>query len=233
MSVSSVVFDYGSVLVWPPSSENCARVAATAGIPISVLIGRYYRERAPYDRDAISVVEYWRRITAGYPAANNTELLHKLADLDVEIWSDPNESTVGWLPKLHAAGLTLAILSNMPDSFCTPLEKRDRWLDIFDHRIFSGRVKVSKPEPAMYRLLLETLPGRPGSCPPEEVLFLDDIAANVEGARELGINAELYNVFDGGLATIAERYGLPIPREVRPPENRLRDFACAPHRQPQ
>ncbi len=229
MQIKNVVFDYGSVLAWPPSSNGCARVANTAGIPASVLMERYYLERHAYDRDTISNIEYWHRIVSGYPAAEDKDLLHRLAELDVEIWSDPNKATVEWLPSLKKSGLTLAILSNMPESFCTALEERDIWLNIFDHRIFSGRVKLNKPEPAIYKLLLNTLSTEAGPCRPEEVLFLDDLEHNVIGARYMGINAEVYNVFTGGLTAIAEQYGLPIPYEAPPPESRLLDSACAPH----
>ena len=229
MQIKHVVFDYGSVLVWPPSSNGCARLATTAGIPASVLIERYYLERPPYDRDTISNIEYWHRVAAGYPAAEDEALLHRLAALDVEIWSDTNRTTVDWLPNLKKAGLTLAVLSNMPESFCTALEERDLWLNIFDHRIFSGRVKLNKPEPAIYKLLLDTLSTEADPCRQEEVVFLDDLEHNVIGARDMGINAEVYNVFTGGLTAIAEKYGLPMPEELPPPESRLQDSICAPH----
>ena len=228
--IKSVVFDYGSVLVWPPSSAGCRRIAETAGIPVSVLMDRYYPERSAYDRDTISNLEYWRRITHGFPAAENPQLLRNLVNLDVEVWSEPNQATMDWLPLLKDAGLTLAVLSNMPESFASALEERDAWLAIFDHRIFSGRVKLNKPEPAIYSLLLDTLSTGSDPCLPEEVLFLDDLKANVTGAGEMGINAELYNVFTGGLTAIAEKYKLPVPNEIPPPESRLRDSVCSPHR---
>jgi hypothetical protein len=84
MNIKSVVFDYGSVLAWPPSSENCRRFAAAAGIPQSVLLERYFLERTAYDRDTIDDIEYWRNITKGYPASRDESLLRTLADLDVE-----------------------------------------------------------------------------------------------------------------------------------------------------
>ncbi|RKX90669.1 MAG: hypothetical protein DRZ90_16130 [Spirochaetes bacterium] len=229
MQIKNVVFDYGSVLVWPPSSTACSRIAEAAGISKQLLMERYFSERSAYDRDTISNIEYWYRITRGYPAAEDDKLLHKLAEWDVEIWSEPNEATVNWLPILKKAGLTLAVLSNMPESFCSALEERDLWLQTFNHRIFSGRVKLNKPEPAIYQLLLDTLSTESAPCLPEEVLFLDDLKDNVDGARQMGINAELYNVFTGGLTAIAEKYGLPIPEELPPSEDRLRDSACAPH----
>lgn len=229
MQIKNVVFDYGSVLVWPPSSSACSRVAEAAGISKPLLMERYFSERSPYDRDTISNIEYWRRITKGHPAAEDDKHLQHLAALDVEIWSEPNEATVNWLPILKKAGLTLAVLSNMPESFCSALEERDLWLQNFNYRIFSGRVKLSKPEPAIYQLLLDTLSSDSVPCLPEEVLFLDDLKDNIIAAREMGINAELYNVFTGGLTAIAEKYSLPIPEELPPPEDRLNDSACAPH----
>jgi len=229
MQIKTIVFDYGSVLVWPPSSKACSRVALAAEIPEQLLMKRYFGERPPYDRDTISNIEYWRRVTRGYPAAGDEKLLHQLAALDVEIWSEENRTTVDWLPVLKEAGFTLAVLSNMPESFCSALEKRDLWLDTFDHRIFSGRVKLNKPEPAIYQLLLDKISTDSAPCIPGEVLFLDDLKDNITGARKMGINAELYNVFTGELTAIAEKYGLPIPEELQPPESRLRDSACAPH----
>ena len=230
MQIKNIVFDYGSVLVWPPSTQACKKVAAVSGVPFSLLMERYFTERPPYDRDTISDIEYWRKITQGFPAAEDEAQLQRLAELDVEIWSEINRAVVDWLPLLKKAGLTLAVLSNMPESFCTALEKRDPWLDNFDHRIFSGRVKLNKPEPAVYRLLLDTLSAESRPCPPEEVLFLDDLKDNVDEARKMGIKAEIYNVFYGGLSVIAEKYGLPIPEELPPPQERLKDSACAPHR---
>jgi len=229
MQIKTIVFDYGSVLVWPPSTDSCSRIARAAGLPEGLLMERYFHERTAYDRDTISNIEYWRRVTRGYPAAGNEELLHRLAALDVEIWSEENRAAVDWLPTLKEAGFTLAVLSNMPESFCSALEKRDLWLDTFDHRIFSGRVKLNKPEPAIYKLLLDTISTGSAPCRSEEVLFLDDLKDNITGARKMGISAELYNVFTGGLAAIAEKYSLPIPKEPPPSESRLQDSDCAPH----
>jgi putative hydrolase of the HAD superfamily len=229
MSITSIVFDYGSVLSWPPSSAACHRIAALSGVPEEVLLARYFVERSAYDRGEIDPVTYWQRVVRDYPAASDPTVLAQLVELDVEIWSDPNETTIEWLPALKAHGVTLGILSNMPVSFCTALEARDRWLDIFDHRIFSGRVNLNKPEPAIYELLLRTLSPDGTPVDPGSVLFLDDLSANVAGARAVGISAELYSVFGGGLPEIAARYGLPVPTEVRPPADRLADTRCAPH----
>ncbi len=229
MQIECIAFDYGSVLAWPPTSADCARVADVAGISTEVLLDRYYRERAPYDHDLIDGSEYWRRITAGYGASEDSERLSALEALDAEIWSEPNEATVGWLPTLKAAGYQVAIISNMPADLATALTTRNRWLDGFDYRIFSGQVGMMKPDPAIYRELLSRLGTSDVPRAPETVLFLDDIDKNVAAARRIGMYAELYNVFTGGLAGIADRFDLPAPPAERPSAARLQDTACAPH----
>jgi FMN phosphatase YigB (HAD superfamily) len=42
-------------------------------------------------------------------------------------------------------------------------------------------------------------------------LFLDDREENVEGARAVGLQAELYSVWEDLSENIAPRYGLPLP----------------------
>jgi putative hydrolase of the HAD superfamily len=56
---------------------------------------------------------------------------------------------------------------------------------LFGPRIYtSARFKAAKPDPRCYRLCLSELNVRP-----ERVLFVDDLAANVAGAREAGLFA--------------------------------------------
>src|SRR5690349_5788036 len=71
---------------------------------------------------------------------------------------------------------------------CTPfarvLESRHGFLRHFEGGIFSGDVKLAKPDPAIFELLA----GRHGLVP-ADTLFIDDSAANVAAARQLGWQA--------------------------------------------
>jgi glucose-1-phosphatase len=57
----------------------------------------------------------------------------------------------------------------------------------FDAIVISGVEKVRKPDEAIYRLALERL-----GMAPEEALFFDDFKENVDGARRIGMQAELF-----------------------------------------
>lgn len=78
----------------------------------------------------------------------------------------------------------LYYLSNMPSPFARVLESRHGFLRHFEGGIFSGDVKLAKPDPAIFELLAE----RHGLVP-ADTLFIDDSAANVAAARQLGWQA--------------------------------------------
>jgi putative hydrolase of the HAD superfamily len=60
---------------------------------------------------------------------------------------------------------------------------------VFGTKIYtSAQFKTAKPDPRCYRLCLSEL-----HATPESVLFVDDLAANVAGAREAGLFAHHHN----------------------------------------
>lgn len=59
---------------------------------------------------------------------------------------------------------------------------RQGFADVFDHMVISAEVGLMKPDPRIYRLALEEL-----GASPEESVFIDDVPANVEAARAVGM----------------------------------------------
>jgi len=78
-------------------------------------------------------------------------------------------------------GLKLYYLSNMPAPFARALERRHDFLQWFDGGIFSGDVKLGKPDPAIFNLLASRY-----QLEAAETLFIDDSLANVQAADALG-----------------------------------------------
>ncbi|MGY4329471.1 HAD superfamily hydrolase (TIGR01509 family) [Bradyrhizobium sp. LB7.2] len=74
---------------------------------------------------------------------------------------------------------------------------------LFGARIYtSARFKTAKPDPRCYRLCLSELDVRP-----ENVLFVDDLVANVAGAREAGLFAHHHTSVETFRLALSE-YGL-------------------------
>lgn len=75
---------------------------------------------------------------------------------------------------------------------------------LFGSRIYtSAQFKAAKPDPRCYRLCLSEL-----NMPPETVLFVDDLAANVAGAREAGLFAHHHTSVQAFRQALSE-HGLP------------------------
>jgi FMN phosphatase YigB (HAD superfamily) len=78
----------------------------------------------------------------------------------------------------------LSILSNTNVLHWRYLEGNYPFLQRFDNRFYSFKLRASKPHPEIFRMVLSQTHSEP-----EECLFIDDIEINVEGARNSGMNA--------------------------------------------
>jgi 2-haloacid dehalogenase len=74
----------------------------------------------------------------------------------------------------------------------------------FDGEVVSGAELTTKPDEKIYRILLERF-----DLDPARTFYTDDVQANVDGARDLGIDAELFT--DAGtLRRHLRERGLPL-----------------------
>ena len=53
---------------------------------------------------------------------------------------------------------------------------------LFDHVIESAKIGLRKPDPRIYRMMVETLQVDPKNC-----VYLDDLGVNLKPAREMGM----------------------------------------------
>lgn len=92
--------------------------------------------------------------------------------------------TVDLMHRLHARGHRLYFLSNMPEPYAVHLETTHAFFSRFTDGVFSSRVKLVKPDPAIFHLATERF-----GIEPAQTVFIDDVAQNVEMARSLGWQA--------------------------------------------
>jgi glucose-1-phosphatase len=78
----------------------------------------------------------------------------------------------------------IGLLSNAWSGTRAALTDRFSFLDAFDVSIFSAEVGLKKPEPEIYRMILQQL-----EVEPREAVFVDDFEENIIAARQLGIQA--------------------------------------------
>jgi epoxide hydrolase-like predicted phosphatase len=90
-----------------------------------------------------------------------------------------------------------AMLSNAWDSTREFLTTVFPCLDPFDEVIFSAEVKMAKPQPEIYHLMLSRL-----GVKPDESIFLDDFEENIIAANALGIHGIHFKNRDLALADL-------------------------------
>ncbi len=83
-------------------------------------------------------------------------------------------------------GYRLYVLSNASSSFYQYFP-RFAPFEYFDGLVVSCDIHIVKPDIRIYQYLLETY-----GLAPEECFFIDDMAANVEGARKAGISGAVF-----------------------------------------
>lgn len=105
------------------------------------------------------------------------------------LWSDIFQLNDGALDLIkRLTGVRKYLLSNTNPAHVEWIAQRFPGLfDPYDRLFLSYEVGLRKPDPAIFRLVLEAS-GRP----PGEHVFTDDLEANLEPARELGMRTILF-----------------------------------------
>ncbi len=111
-------------------------------------------------------------------------LIDQYWDRWLEMFSGPIHETVDILMDVKRRGYPVYGLTNWNDVKFEVALREFPFLNLFDGRIVSGEEKLAKPDPAIYKLLLEKF-----NLNPKETLFIDDRIENVQAARDLGIEA--------------------------------------------
>jgi putative hydrolase of the HAD superfamily len=206
--IRAVIVDFGGVLALPPSPESLERLHLASGFDeADAFLASWRQHRRPYDLGEISAQEYWRRVGSEDGHAYESGPLERLCAEDATCWAVPNAMLVTWLEALKAAGLRLALLSNMPREQWEALVNDLTWLSLCDAVVLSYRLGLAKPDPDIYRRCLEQL-----SLAPDEVLFVDDDPDNVVAAKELGINGVLFTSVAELRRALANDFSdLPLP----------------------
>lgn len=181
--IKNVIFDFGNVI---------------ARFDAAHIVSRIYGDSADFTQLAPVLFENWEQLDMGaadYDEYTQTAVAKMPKDLRGSTraffadwykylpYTDGIEEVINTLKR---DGYRLYVLSNAPSFFS---QKRSffKVTENFDGLIFSGDVKLVKPDKRIYELLLSEF-----SLKPEECVFADDLEPNIEAARALGINGYLF-----------------------------------------
>jgi putative hydrolase of the HAD superfamily len=207
MSRRTVVFYVGGVLVqWKPLELMRAHFGdlATDDAGARAVMAQVFQTFAPeadwgaFDRGHVEPDVLAARISArtGYPRAQVEALIDAIPQ-----HLQPMPESVALLERVRAAGHRLALLSNMPRPYAAHLEQAHECFGWFEHRTWSGRLGVMKPQREIFDHIRDA-----AGLDLEHAVFIDDHRGNIDAARIYGWRAIH---FDGaaGCAAALDREG--------------------------
>jgi putative hydrolase of the HAD superfamily len=186
----AVLFDFGGVFTPSPfdgARNYGARIGADPERLLELVFGPYHEDTDhPWhrlERGETSLVDAREAILAlGRREGINADPFKLFASMA----GGPRGAHDAMLERAHAVvarGYRTALVTNNIHEF------RDAWRKLvpadalFQVIVDSSEVRMRKPNPAIFRHTLALL----GDVRPEECLFLDDAASNVEAAERLGM----------------------------------------------
>ena len=196
----AVIFDYGRVLSLAPSEAELQEFAALVGITEPPFFEIYSTTRLDYDAGRADFRQHWRAFADAAGVELRPAQVERIAGMETLMWLRVNPEALALAREIKANGVRTAILSNIPHDLLAEVRKFS-WLDEFQVKIWSCELGILKPDPAIYRACLYAL-----GCRAERTLFFDDRANNVEGARDLGMEAHIFK--SAGQATAIVRAGM-------------------------
>jgi putative hydrolase of the HAD superfamily len=183
----AVLLDLGNVVVGLDMDRVYRAAASVSPFPIAEIPGRIRAAGLyePYDRGEMTIEAFHHRFC---------EALQILGVGFVEfarLWGDMFQPAP-LLPSELLAGLAarcrLLLVSNTNELHFRWIREHYALLEHFHGYVLSYQVGAMKPSAEIYREAI-----RRAACQAEECFFTDDVAENVEGARQLRIDAAVFS----------------------------------------
>ena len=182
-AIRAVLWDMGGVLLRNMIPEPRIRLAELYGMSEAQLEELVFEN--PVSKKATigeaGIEELWEYVREALQLDPQ-----KLAEFEVTFWSSDrvDEELIDFIQSLRQ-NYKIGLLSNAFIDARPSLSKRfPGLLNVFDEVVFSYEVKIAKPDPRIYSLMLDKL-----GLEPENAIFVDDFRENVEAAHALGIHA--------------------------------------------
>ncbi|PDT71395.1 HAD family hydrolase [Bradyrhizobium ottawaense] len=182
-----MIFDFGGVLTSSPF-EAFARFETERGLPVDIIrrtnaANHLENAWAKFERAEVDI-DTFDELFATESLALGAEVRGR--DVLPLLQGDLRPEMVEALKRIKAQFKTGCITNNLPANAIGSMTGRSLYIAevmvLFDHVIESAKIGLRKPDPRIYRLMVETLKVDPNNC-----VYLDDLGVNLKPAREMGM----------------------------------------------
>jgi putative hydrolase of the HAD superfamily len=178
-TVSLILLDFWGVIGVVQGPSDVEEMAACVGAGTEEFAQAYWAHRSYFDAGG-DCNEYWTRVAGDLGVTIDAETVAALRKIDDRSWSEVYPEMLKFVAELKQQGYRLALLSNAPSDL---VEHAQSVLEgLISEFLFSSQLGLAKPDPRIFEVALQRL-----EVDPEDVVFVDDNAENVEAARRVGM----------------------------------------------
>lgn len=193
--IKNIIFDFGNVLVEYNIKEFMLKKGIKPEIIPRILkasiMGPYWDE---FDRGAITEEEAFEGFLSIDPEIG--EELHMAFD-NITGMLLKRDFAIPWIKELKAAGYKVYYLSNYSKKAYDECADSIEFIKYMDGGVLSHRELMVKPNPDIYKLLMDRYDLNPKEC-----VFIDDTPKNVEVAIKLGMKGIVFTSKDDAAAKL-------------------------------
>lgn len=179
--INTIVLDIGNVLAhfrWMEYLEDCGYTdEVKQKIGKATVRSNRWNE---LDRGVIDETKLFTECCKEEPSVEK-EILQLFEDVSQLVWE--YDYSTDFIRGLKANGYKVYLLSNYARFTFQYAKENFGFIKQVDGGIISYEVKCTKPEATIYQLLIDKY-----HIQPEEAVFLDDLPANLEGAKPFGFH---------------------------------------------
>lgn len=206
----AVIWDFGGVLTSSPF-EAFARFETERGLPADIIrrtnaINHHENAWAKFERAEVDI-DTFDRLFAAESLALGAEVRGR--DVLPLLASDLRPEMVEALRRIKSVFKTGCITNNLPANAIGSAGGRTLYIAevmvLFDHVIESAKIGLRKPDPEIYRMMVEALAVDPKRC-----IYLDDLGVNLKPAREMGMTTIKVLNAKQALGELEAATGLPL-----------------------
>ncbi|WP_415940318.1 HAD family hydrolase [Streptomyces sp. 039-1] len=200
MTATCVILDIGGVLEITPETGCVQRWEERLDLPLGTVDERLRDVWQAGSIGSINEREVHEQVAARL-GLDAPQVEGFMADLWAEYLGTPNEELIAYVQGLRGT-CRLGILSN---SFVGARERETalyRFDELVEQIVYSHEIGVEKPDPRAFEAACASLEVRPENC-----LFVDDLAVNVEAAQAAGMQAHLFEDNARTITRIAAHLG--------------------------
>src|SRR5580698_1393516 len=187
MMIEAVIWDFGGVLTTSPF-DAFERFEIERGLPAGIIrrtnaTNHWENAWARFERAEVDL-EAFDRLFAAESLALGAEVRGK--DVLPLLSGDLRPEMVEALRRVKTKFKTGCITNNLPANAIGSAGGRSLYIAevmaLFDHVIESAKIGLRKPDPRIYRMMVEALGVDPRHC-----VYLDDLGVNLKPARDMGM----------------------------------------------